>query len=394
MKKIFNTLLITFVVVLSSLMFSTVYAEEEQIVCKYSNWTLTMAKKKDKIYVKKVEPANYTGSHYTKDVKVGTLRCPTTIFVKEEMIPNLGSDYYFSSTDKKGYTAISLTSGRQDKNCVEWDDIKSKYNTSSYAASLEELISGTNNPNSYITYNGKSFSVKAIDSDTTCEQFRQYNLYYFNTLNPTYSDGKTKVQKLSEKLQKVRGELLKTTVCKSETSEYTATISKIDEYQKKVDSFLRAGHYESENVKKYLAAMKAAGTCDIDPDALDKYIDKDLTAVDKFKKEALIVGSKLKFEDGCAILDGGLKDFLNTLLFYIRVAAIVLAVVLSLLDYIKATAGTDDKPMAKANSNFMTRLILIIVLFLLPAILSFMLNALNIKDTSNVSSDSIECLNK
>ena len=91
---------------------------------------------------------------------------------------------------------------------------------------------------------------------------------------------------------------------------------------------------------------------------------------------------------GCGVISNDMKRFLNTVLWYIRIAGIVLAIVLSLLDYVKAAAGSDDKSMAAANKKFMTRVILVAVLFLIPVILEFLLNALNISTTAG----SISCL--
>jgi len=92
--------------------------------------------------------------------------------------------------------------------------------------------------------------------------------------------------------------------------------------------------------------------------------------------------------DGCGLLGDELIDILDTILWYIRIAGVVLAIILSLIDYIKAATGFDDKAMASTNKRFITRFILVAVLFLIPALLSFMLKALNISTTSG----SIDCL--
>ena len=108
-------------------------------------------------------------------------------------------------------------------------------------------------------------------------------------------------------------------------------------------------------------------------------------------KKKLLVNVEFNFQKGCKLISEDFTTFLNTVLFYIKIIAIVLAVILSLLDYIKAASGSDDKPMTKANNNFITRLILIIVLFLLPVILTFALDILNIK---SAPSEEITCLEK
>lgn len=91
---------------------------------------------------------------------------------------------------------------------------------------------------------------------------------------------------------------------------------------------------------------------------------------------------------GCGVISAELKKFLNTVLWYIRIAGVVLTIILSLLDYIKAATGSDDKSMAAANKKFLTRVILVAILFLIPALLDFLLSTLNISTTAG----SISCL--
>lgn len=85
------------------------------------------------------------------------------------------------------------------------------------------------------------------------------------------------------------------------------------------------------------------------------------------------------YKSGCNLISTDLSDFLQTILDYIRIAAIVLAVVLSILDYIKVIFGSDEKSNLKANKNFTTRLIILALLFLIPSILAFLLKLFNIQ---------------
>lgn len=85
----------------------------------------------------------------------------------------------------------------------------------------------------------------------------------------------------------------------------------------------------------------------------------------------------------CGIISTDLKTFLQTIIDYIRIFGISLAVILGILDYIKVIFGSDEKSMAKANKNFSTRLIAVALLFLIPAILTFVLGLFNILGTGN-----------
>ena len=88
-------------------------------------------------------------------------------------------------------------------------------------------------------------------------------------------------------------------------------------------------------------------------------------------------------KEGCEIVDGGeLKELLQTILDYIRIAGIALAVILQITDYVKAICGSNDDGMAKANKRFVTRLIAIGLLFLVPSLLNFVLSLFEISGSS------------
>ena len=92
---------------------------------------------------------------------------------------------------------------------------------------------------------------------------------------------------------------------------------------------------------------------------------------------------ELVAKEGCSIVDGGeLKELLQTNLDNIRIAGIALAVILQIADYVKAIFGSNDDSMAKANKRFVTRLIAIGLLFLVPSLLNFVLSLFEISGSS------------
>ena len=92
---------------------------------------------------------------------------------------------------------------------------------------------------------------------------------------------------------------------------------------------------------------------------------------------------ELVAKEGCSIVDGGeLKELLQTILDYIRIAGIALAEILQIADYVKAIFGSNDDSMAKANKRFVTRLIAIGLLFLVPSLLNFVLSLFEISGSS------------
>lgn len=67
---------------------------------------------------------------------------------------------------------------------------------------------------------------------------------------------------------------------------------------------------------------------------------------------------------------------LQKLLDYARVIGPFLVLILSSLDYLKAVFSSDDESIKKANQKLITRLVLVVALFLLPMLVSFLLNIL------------------
>ena len=59
---------------------------------------------------------------------------------------------------------------------------------------------------------------------------------------------------------------------------------------------------------------------------------------------------------------------------YVKIIAPVLVLILSSVDYLKAIFSSQEDSMKKTNSRFIKRLIAAVLLFILPALLSFILN--------------------
>lgn len=67
---------------------------------------------------------------------------------------------------------------------------------------------------------------------------------------------------------------------------------------------------------------------------------------------------------------------LQKLLDYARIIGPFLVLILSSLDYLKAVFSSDDDSVKKANQKLIARLVLIVVLFILPMLVSILLNIL------------------
>jgi hypothetical protein len=82
---------------------------------------------------------------------------------------------------------------------------------------------------------------------------------------------------------------------------------------------------------------------------------------------------------GCSLFSEEFIEFMQLMLNYIRIAGLVLTVVLSVMDYTKAIFSNEDNSNSKTNKRFSTRLIVLALLFLIPAVLTFILKLFNIQ---------------
>lgn len=89
--------------------------------------------------------------------------------------------------------------------------------------------------------------------------------------------------------------------------------------------------------------------------------------------------------DDCSIISNSLKDILSSAFWIICIAGIILVVVMTAISFIKAITGSDDEKFRDAIKNLFTRLIVIIILLMLPALLTFIINIINSNITGTVS---------
>lgn len=69
---------------------------------------------------------------------------------------------------------------------------------------------------------------------------------------------------------------------------------------------------------------------------------------------------------------------LNEILSYLKIIGPFLVLILSSIDFVKAILTSDDESLSKAQKNLITRLILAAALFVLPTLISVILNVFGI----------------
>lgn len=81
--------------------------------------------------------------------------------------------------------------------------------------------------------------------------------------------------------------------------------------------------------------------------------------------------------DACAIVDEDLKDLLQTILTWISIAGIVILLIMSILEFVKAITGSDDSGIKTAFKHTLIRIACVVVLLLLPMLVTGIIDAVN-----------------
>ena len=156
-----------------------------------------------------------------------------------------------------------------------------------------------------------------------------------------------------------------------------------EELQKNIDTLTSALQVISTRLGKLGASSEKK--------AVDKYIEKakkintkldDYSDIRKPTDDSKI---NLNYKKGCGIFSNEIKSWLIQVLDIIKVAALVLTLIFGMLDFFKGVASGNADAMKKMWNNFSKRLIAVIILFLLPVMIEFILGLVNISgiDASN-----------
>lgn len=97
--------------------------------------------------------------------------------------------------------------------------------------------------------------------------------------------------------------------------------------------------------------------------------------------------------DGCAIFDAETWNFIWRIYNMIVIIGVILTVVLGLLDFTGAVTSQEDGALKKASGKFMKRVISIAVIFLLPVLITFILNIVPNGAIPGIEGDDPLCYN-
>ena len=166
---------------------------------------------------------------------------------------------------------------------------------------------------------------------------------------------------------------------------------KLKENQEKIDLMNHIGKGLEEALRLYAEREKELGNSDQaekdnekaeqlaqTEESLDNLLGEVQRIYNNYASGANLANLDIAAGQGCGAIKP-LISFLQTVLNWIRMIGIVMAVIMQIVDYIKVIFGSGDDSMVKANKHLTIRMIAVALLFLIPAILSFILSLFNIQ---------------
>ncbi len=81
--------------------------------------------------------------------------------------------------------------------------------------------------------------------------------------------------------------------------------------------------------------------------------------------------------DSCSLISGDVRQILQEVFIYISIAGIVILVIMTAISGVKAITGADENIIKNFLKGLRTRIICLILLFLLPAIVMFVISTIN-----------------
>ncbi len=121
-----------------------------------------------------------------------------------------------------------------------------------------------------------------------------------------------------------------------------------------------------------------------DEDGNVKYYNQYGNELDKETYEKECTGLN---EIDCDIITEDLSNFLNHLFWIISIAGILLLVIMTMVEFIKALTGNDDSGLIKGFKHTLIRILAVVILLLLPTILTALLNLVNRYSTFEIGKD-------
>lgn len=169
----------------------------------------------------------------------------------------------------------------------------------------------------------------------------------------------------------------------------------VDQKEYRNDAFKKVDHLLEDNIVNSLEYVSSVCSQDGAKIKIDEYgvrstVDKNYNLM-RFNDPVINFDDKYSCND---IFTEEMIDIIKTAYFLLEMVGLAILVVLSSLDYAKIFLNDNADELKKANSNLLKRLIIVVILFLLPAFINFMLRIFKIEGINSDHPLCIEISNK
>lgn len=145
-----------------------------------------------------------------------------------------------------------------------------------------------------------------------------------------------------------------------------------DKNDKKAENDEKAENDKKADIDKIKSANKSCHQIKKGDDVIYYDADNNSITEEEFEKECINYEST-----DCSIFGDELIDFLKKLFWIISIAGIILLVVMTMVEFVKALTGSDDSGLIKGFKHTFVRIVAVIILLLLPTIITFILTLVN-----------------
>lgn len=172
-------------------------------------------------------------------------------------------------------------------------------------------------------------------------------------------------------------------LCQSAAQEMKEKQAQFDKEQeavgKRILSFKEQLSLLADEMEKKGASEDVMDFINAGVDASENFSDELESLRSKIRDIAVFVNVSLNFStSGCNLITSGLADWIQQAMNITKICALMLALILGMVDFFRGMASGSADTMKKVWTNFSRRLIVVVILFLLPVILEFILGLVNI----------------
>lgn len=145
-------------------------------------------------------------------------------------------------------------------------------------------------------------------------------------------------------------------------------------YKYKNYKAIEYGEFEENYIDNFYTPNQQIGE---DDEAKDLTNEADLEEIKEWGKEEYESLYEKNEGADCSIIDDELRELLNKALIFLSIAGIIILIVMSMIEFIKALTGANDDLIKTAFKHTIVRVICAIILLLTPMLVSTIIGVIN-----------------